>query len=623
MNYTCLNDFVLTLEKEGELIRISKFVNPDLEITEVVDRISKSKNGGKAILFENTGTEFPILINAFGSEKRMCLALGVEKLNDIGSDIEELFKEISVPKTNFKDKLKTLPKLKKIASWFPKTIKSKAICQEVINKNPSLSELPILKCWPADGGKFFTLPIVITKDPITNIRNAGMYRMQVVGNQSTGMHWHIHKVGARHFNEYKKLGQKMPIAVVLGGDPAYTYSATAPLPDNFDEFVFAGFIRKKKVELVRCITQDIEVPIDVDIVIEGYIDPQEDNILEGPFGDHTGFYSLADYYPKFHVTCITHKRNAIYPATIVGVPPQEDAWIGKATERIFITPLKLSILPEIIDLNLPFSGVAHNLAFVKIDTQYPGHANKVINAMWGAGQMMLNKTIVITNQDVDIQDYNQVAKCISENVNPRRDIFYGHGPLDVLDHSSDKHSFGSKLSIDATGNNKDNNIDIKIDKEAILKISIIHEINDSLITNGLSFLIISIRKDEKTKVLEIGRQIIDNVNGIKFIIIVDYEIDIYDLNIVTWYSTNNIDPIRDTQIVDYKDDDMSCIIVDGTRKTTKADNFNRDWPNVVISNNETIKKVDEIWNELNIGKFISSPSLKLKDLVKNNGAIVQ
>ena len=624
MAFKCLNDFISVLEKEGELIRISKFVNPDLEITEITDRISKSENGGKAILFENTGTDFPILINAFGSYKRMSLALGVENLDDIGKNIEDLFKEISMPKISFKDKLKALPKLKMITSWFPKTVKSKAFCQEIIHSKPDLSKLPILKCWPADGGKFITLPIVITKDPITNIRNVGMYRMQVFEKNMTGMHWHIHKVGARHYNEYKKLGKKMPIAVVLGGDPVYTYSATAPLPDNFDEFLFAGFIRKKKVELVKCLTQDIEVPIDADIIIEGYVDTEENFILEGPFGDHTGFYSLSDYYPKFHVTCITHRKNAVYPATIVGVPPQEDAWIGKATERIFISPIKLSMLPEIIDLNLPFSGVAHNLAFVKIESQFPGHANKVVNAMWGAGQMMLNKIIIVANQNVDIQNYNEVAKYVSENVNPRNDIFYGQGPLDILDHSSERQSFGSKLSIDATKNiEQDSFVQAKINKDAILKIPYIDNINDSLIEEGLSFLILSISKEETTKILDIGKQIFENVEGVKFIIFVDSEIDIYDLNIVTWYVTNNIDPKRDTLILDYSNKKQSCLIIDGTRKVTKVDNFQRDWPNVVISNDETIKKINEMWNDLNIGEFISSPSLKLKDLVKNNGPIAQ
>lgn len=627
MAFKCLNEFISVLEKEGELIRIKQLVDPVLEITEITDRISKSNNGGKALLFENTGTNFPLLINAFGSYKRICLSLGVKNLDDIADNIEEIFKQLVSPKNSFKEKIKILPNLKQISSWFPKTIKSRGKCQEIVNYNPDLSQFPILKCWPADGGRFITLPGVITKDPVSNIRNVGMYRMQVFEKDITGMHWHLHKNGAKHFNEYKKQKKKMPVAVILGGDPVYTYSATAPLPDNFDEFLFAGFLRNKKVELVKCLTQDIEVPSDVDIVIEGYVDPEEDFILEGPFGDHTGFYSLTDYYPKFHITCITHKKNAVYPATIVGVPPQEDAWIGKATERIFSSLIKFSMLPEIIDLNLPFSGVAHNLAIVKIKAQYPGHANKVFNAMWGAGQMMFNKILIVTGNNVDIHDYKQIAKYISKNINPYNNIYYGYGPLDILDHSSEKQSIGSKLSIDATESNIDNSQhSYQVNKHLILnKISEIVDINDELIKEEISLVIISIKKTENSNVLNIGKELIEKqyMKNIKFLIFVDYEIDIYDVSLITWYSCNNIDPKRDTNIIKYTNNKTSCLIIDGTRKITKKDNFQRDWPNVVISNNETIKKIDEIWNNLNVGEFVSSPSLKLKDLVRNNGPVAQ
>ncbi len=327
MAFSNLEQFIHLLESENELLRITEFVSPELEITEVTDRVSKV--GGKALLFENNGTEFPLLINAFGSEKRMCLALGVEKLDDIGHAIENLLKELSEPKNGFFQKLKLLPTLKQVASWMPKISYGKGECQHVVMEKPDLNLLPVIKCWPFDGGKFITLPVVNTADPVTNMRNVGMYRMQVFSDNLTGMHWHLHKNSARHYNEYKALGKKMPVTVTLGGDPAYTYAATAPMPDNFDEYLLAGFLRKKKVELVKCLTNDIYIPRDVDIVIEGYVDPSEELIFEGPFGDHTGFYSLADYYPKFHVTCITHRKNAVYPATIVGIPPQEDEWLGK------------------------------------------------------------------------------------------------------------------------------------------------------------------------------------------------------------------------------------------------------------------------------------------------------
>jgi 4-hydroxy-3-polyprenylbenzoate decarboxylase len=301
-----MKHWIRVLEEAGELVRIKEYVNPHLEIPEITDRISK--HDGPALLFENTGYDFPLLINAMGTEKRMAMALGVEQLDDIGKNIETLLKQLSSPKENIFDKLKLLPTLGSIASWMPKVLPGRGACQQVVMKDPDITKFPVLKCWPEDGGPFLTLPIIHTKDPGTGIRNVGLYRMQVFEPAMTAMHWHRHKVSARHFNEYKRLRLKMPVAVALGGDPAYTYAATAPLPDGVDEYMLAGFIRKKKVELVQCLTQDIQVPADADIIIEGYIDPEEEFILEGPFGDHTGYYSLADFYPRFHITCITHRK---------------------------------------------------------------------------------------------------------------------------------------------------------------------------------------------------------------------------------------------------------------------------------------------------------------------------
>ncbi|HZX61752.1 MAG TPA: UbiD family decarboxylase, partial [Bacteroidales bacterium] len=316
MAYKTLSHFIDALESAGELVRIKAFVSPHLEITEITDRISKSN--GKALLFENNGTRFPVLINAFGSEKRMCMALGVDNLDAAGEELGRILQEFLGPKESFLEKLKILPALKEISSWLPRSVKRKGSCQEVIMETPDLTKLPVLTCWPADGGPFITLPVVHTKDPVTGIRNQGMYRMQVFGPALTGMHWHRHKGSAHHFSKYKELGKKMAVSVTLGGDPAYTYAATAPLPENLDEYMLSGFLRKKRVDLVRCLTNELEVPSDVDFVIEGYVNPEEEFIMEGPFGDHTGFYSLADLYPRFHVTCITHRKNAIYPATVVG-----------------------------------------------------------------------------------------------------------------------------------------------------------------------------------------------------------------------------------------------------------------------------------------------------------------
>lgn len=631
MPYQSLYHFIEKLENEGELIRINEMVNPELEITEITDRISKLPGGGKALLFENTGTNFPVLINAMGSEKRMELALGVNHLDDIGKDLEALFIDLSAPKNNLIEKLKLLPRLSNISSWMPKVVGGKAKCQEVVYHDSDLSILPVLKCWPKDGGPFVTLPMVITKDPLTGIRNVGMYRMQVFDKKLTGMHWHKHKVGARHFNEYKKLGKKMPVAVALGGDPAYTYAATSPVPDNIDEFLLAGFLRKKKVELVKCITQDVEVPNDADIIIEGYVDPEEEFIWEGPFGDHTGFYSLADWYPKFHVTCITHRKNAVYPATIVGVPPMEDAWIGKATERIFLTPIKMAILPEVIDYDLPFAGVAHNIAIVKINKTYAGQALKVMNALWGAGQMMFNKIMIIIDQQVNIHQYDNLSKMILENVDPYFDIHFMQGPLDVLDHSSRKMAFGSKMGIDATTKfdeemnpaSKNKREDKSINIESIK--NVFKEITDAHIYSAANYriVILSIKKQDRLHIESLAGKLF-NLPGfsyIKFCFFVDDVVDAGDLNLITWIASGNIDPKRDSIILSGNTKSNSCIFIDATRKTKQKDNFQRDWPNIVVSDNKTIKKVDQKWDDYNMGNFIKSPSLKYKKLLFGGGAI--
>jgi len=449
MSFKNLQHFIEKLEASGELIRIREYVNPELEMAEITDRISKSKNN-KALLFENTGTPFPVLINSMGSYQRMCIALGVKELDDVAKEFAGIFRKLAGPKEGILDKLKVLPLLGEISSWMPRVTIGKGACQEVIMKDPDITKFPIMKCWPEDGGKFITLPIIHTVEPNTGIRNVGMYRMQVFGPRLTGMHWHKHKVSAGHFNEYKKLGKKMPVAVALGGDPVYTYAATAPLPPNVDEYMLAGFIRKKKVELVKCLSQELHVPSDADIIIEGFVDPADELIWEGPFGDHTGYYSLPDWYPKFHITCITHKKNAVYPSTIVGIPPQEDAWIGKATERIFLEPIKMTLLPEILDMELPIEGVFHNLTIVKIKKEYEGQAQKVMNAMWGAGQMMFNKILVIVDSEVDVHNYLDVARAISKNVDPQTSIYFSQGPMDVLDHSCSKFAFGGKMCIDAT-----------------------------------------------------------------------------------------------------------------------------------------------------------------------------
>jgi 4-hydroxy-3-polyprenylbenzoate decarboxylase len=445
MAYNSLDNFVRALAQEGELRRITYPVKAELEITEIADRVMKSS--GPALLFENVvGKQIPVLINAFGSMRRMALALGVNDVEEIALEIQRLIQ--TKPPRSFKDKLKILGDLLRLAGIPPKIVKEGS-CQEIVMREPDLNILPVLTCWPGDAGPFITLPMVFSKDPRTGARNVGLYRMQVFNPRTTGMHWHLHKVGARHYQHQKGQNQRMPLAACLGGDPAMIYAATAPLPDQIDEILFTGFLRKKGVELVKGVTVDIEVPANSDIVIEGYVDPAEPYQREGPFGDHTGFYSLADDYPVFHVTCITHRKNPIYPTTIVGRPPMEDVYLGKTTERLFL-PLVRVTLPEIVDMNLPVHGVFHNLAVISIKKQYPGHARKVMHALWGLGQMMFTKTLIIVDDDVDVQDLSQVTWVVGNHIDPQRDTVFVEGPVDVLDHAAPMMGYGSKMGIDAT-----------------------------------------------------------------------------------------------------------------------------------------------------------------------------
>jgi len=632
MAYKNLQQFIQVLEEKGELVRIKSYVDPHLEMAEITDRVSKSGGGGKALLFENTGYNFPVLMNAYGSEKRMCLALGISHLDDIAKEIESLFKLLTKPKENILDKISLLPKLGQFASWMPKVKSGKGECQEVIMADPDLTKLPIITCWPKDGGPFITLPIIHTKDPVTGSRNVGMYRMQLFSSTLTGMHWHKHKVSAKHFNEYKKTGKRMPVAVALGGDPAYAYSATAPLPENVDEYMLAGFIRKKKVELVKCISQpDIEVPADADIVIEGYVDPNDELIWEGPFGDHTGYYSLPDWYPRFHVTAITHRKNAVYPATIVGIPPQEDAWLGKATERIFLAPIKMTMVPEIVDMDMPVEGVFHNLVITQIHKEYAGQGQKVMNAMWGAGQMMFNKILVLADEGVKIQDYEALAQYVFKNLDPISDIYFSQGPMDVLDHSCSKLGFGGKMCIDGTKKfeeERDDSILLTVSRlqfnESVVKDKFpeIRKVNTSLLERNIPVLIVSVEKNRKGHVRQLHEQAcnLKELQGIKMILYVEHTVDANDLPVALWRFCNNLDPKRDYIAVNTAE--IRCMGFDGTRKTREHDDFHRDWPNIIVADDATIKSVDAKWNQLGLGEFLSSPSLKYKEQLYGEEAVV-
>jgi 4-hydroxy-3-polyprenylbenzoate decarboxylase len=494
--YNDLRDWIAALERAGELKRIKSEVDPALEIAEITDRVSKSrdkqgKTGGPALLFENPkGSKVPVLINQFGSERRMRRALEVDSLDEVADRIRQ-FMDVKSPQ-GFLDKVKMLPMLAEMGKFFPKTVSTGPCKENTRKENFSLNYFPILQCWPQDAGRFITLPCVVTRDPKTGKRNVGMYRMQVFDERTTGMHWQRQKIGAEHYREMlrrsvsgedshpvansaTRVGQpsihssvdimartsggsvipeeglpsgKMEVAVAIGTDPAITFSAIVPAPPDVEEYLIAGFLRQKPVELVKCETVDLEVPAASEIVLEGYVNLDELR-TEGPFGDHTGFYSLEDLYPVFHLTCVTHRNNPIYATTIVGKPPQEDAYMGKAVERIFLPLMKLTI-PELVDINLPIEGVFHNLMIVSIRKSYPGQAQKVMNAIWSLGQAMFTKCMIVVDEDVNVQDLGEITLKALNNIDPERDIQFTLGPVDSLDHSSRLPNFGSKMGIDAT-----------------------------------------------------------------------------------------------------------------------------------------------------------------------------
>jgi 4-hydroxy-3-polyprenylbenzoate decarboxylase len=445
VRFSDLREFVARLETLGRLRRVTAPVSRDLEITEIVDRVSKASGAANvALLFERVeGVAMPVLVNAFGSEQRIALALGVDRLDELGERVAKLL-DARMP-GSFRERLRRLRTLIDVARASPRRVDT-APCQEVVESAaPSLAELPILRCWPGDGGRYITLPAVFTRDPRTGARNVGMYRLQVFDDRTLGMHWQTHKGGAEHEH---RATSRMPVAIALGGDPALIYAASAPLPPGVDEVVFAGWLRGGGIDLVRCRTNDLEVPAQAEIVLEGWVDPQERR-LEGPFGDHTGYYSLAREYPVFHLTAVTRRARPIYPTTIVGRPPQEDYWLGKATERLFLPIMRL-MLPEIVDVNMPAEGVFHNLVIVSIRKRYPGQARKVMHALWGMGLMMLAKTIVVVSEHVNVHDLSEVAWRATGNIDPRRDLVVLEGPMDDLDHAALRHRFGGKLGVDAT-----------------------------------------------------------------------------------------------------------------------------------------------------------------------------
>ena len=559
-----LQDFIGLLRRRGELMEIDAPVSPVLEMTEIADRVSKS--GGPALLFRRVeGSAYPVLMNAMGSEERMSLALGVEKLDDIAAEIERYLGLVN--DLSFRSLLRSVPKLLRLLSVFPRRSRGRGECQQVVERRPDLTALPVLKCWPQDGGRFLTLPLVFTRDRETGRQNMGMYRMQVLDKTSTGMHWHRHKDGRLNFDSYAKAGERMPVSVALGCDPAVTYAATAPLPKFLDEILFAGWLRRARVRMVRCLTNGLFVPANAEFVLEGYVDPKEEPVLEGPFGDHTGYYSLADWYPRFHVTCITHKKNPIYPATVVGRPPMEDCFLAKATERIFLPVLRMQI-PELVELNLPLEGVFHNCAVVSVRNRYPGSARKVMNALWGMGQMMYTKLIVAVDEAVDVRDSAAVRDAVLRNVHGEKSLTFSDGPLDALDHSSARALYGCRLGVDATSPEGGEG-----------KAPAARE----------SFRVLAVAKERPFQ----GRQALEEALAAgkdKFVVAVDSAVDPNDLSAVLWKMFNNIDARRDLVFSGER------IGADATKKW-REEGLIRDWPDDIVMDPGIKKLVDERWGE--------------------------
>ncbi len=607
--YKSLSQYIERLRAAGELIEIAAPVDPVLEIAEITDRFSKQPGGGKALLFKNTGTGFPVATNLMGSQLRMAMALGVDRPEALSDRLEKIFGQVMGPHSGgFSELLKMLPLVKQAGSWLPRSVKGRGACQQVIMETPDLEKLPVLQCWPADGGRFVTLPLVHTRDPETGARNVGMYRMQLFSKDTTGMHWHLHKTGERHYRGYQKQGRRMPIAVCLGGDPAYTYAATAPLPDGIDEYLLAGFIRQRPVELVRCLTCDLEVPADCDFVIEGYVDPAEAKVVEGPFGDHTGFYSLEDLYPVFHVTCITHRKDAVYPATLVGIPPQEDLYIGEVTEKLFLAPIRAALLPELRDLHLPLEGVAHNLVLLNIETSYPGQSFKAAHSLWGAGQMMFSKFFVIFDTGQDIRDIGSLARYV-HGLKVSRDVIFSRGPLDVLDHAADEMGFGGKMCIDAT--------------HAADETTVVSVPDSWTFAPGVSAIQDRWARDWAALfvTLEAGGAMADlpallsanEASGIKFVFAYDAGVPLEDASVLLWLAGGNCDAVRDVKI-------SGEILWFDVRRKTPAMGFARRWPNPVTASAATIATIDARWGELFGGDPIPSPSLRYRLLVVGEGA---
>ena len=599
VKYNNLGEFIQALKREGELKTISHPVSAVLEISKLTDAESKSPGGGKALFFEKVkDSPFPAATNLFGSSRRICLALGVENLEHLGDRIREIIR-MSPPK-DLRDMLGMLTTAFSVSRFFPRKSRVKVpSCQQVVIKGDDINlfDLPILHCWPQDAGRFITLPLVITQSLSTGKRNVGMYRMQVFDRKTTGMHWHIHKDGSNYFNEYRKAGKRMPVAVAIGADPATIYAATAPMPRNVDEMILAGFIRNAPVAMTRCLTCDLEVPAEAEFVLEGYVEPDELR-REGPFGDHTGYYSLADDYPVFHVTAITHRKSPVYCATLVGRPPMEDCSLAKATERLFL-PLLQTVFPEIMDYWLPWEGVFHNIVIVSIKKEYPRHAQKVISGLWGQGQMSFCKAIIVVDETVDPKNPIQVMQRLVDNFDLTTDIVNAQGILDVLDHSSPFANFGNKIGIDLT----DRIIGEPL-RNPFQPVSMPEKFNEDALLSGIQaackgvlslrilrddtarrnrILVLKVRKAAGLSGSYFAEQLLDAdiLQPFNLILFYDSNVDILDNSFILWKLFNNVDPGRDVILRQGRS------VIDACKKGPE-EGHDREWPDE-LSFDETIQ----------------------------------
>ena len=607
--YQNLQDFIQELDNAGELLRIKAPVSAYLEITQITDLASKSPGGGKALLFEDVlESQFPVLTNAFGSDRRVCMALGVPDLEALAARVQK-FVQMEPPKS-FGDTLRLLPMGLDLLRVIPRKLKT-APCQGEVYRGAEvdLARLPVLTCWPQDGGPFITLPVVITRSLATGKRNAGMYRLQVYDQNTTGMHWHIHKDGSHYYQEYRQAKKRMPVAVAIGADPATIYAATAPLPRGIDEIMLAGFIRRKPVPMVRCLTVDLEVPAEAEFILEGYVDPDELRI-EGPFGDHTGYYSLIDEYPVFHVTALTHRRHPVYPATIVGRPPMEDCYLAKASERIFLPMLK-AILPEIRNFWMPWEGVFHNAIVIAIQKEFPGHARRVMSSIWGQGQMSFCKVVVLVDAELDLSRPAEVLKAVLNGIDLASDLYITEGVLDVLDHSAPEPLFGGKLGVDATrrlANEKQRTEsrppvslpEPRAIEQAAREVSeLLTAFHTPAIEIRNRMLLLNLHKDGKITVRRLAPKLLQHPNLSVFSIFVlfDEHLDLKDYSTLLWKAFNNVDPKRDIILIDGR------IVIDATKKG-REDDHHRPWPDDIVMDEEIVERVRKRSKELGIEEFL-------------------